>query len=193
MTEQDTLEIWKNTTHGMRWCKWHDRAGNENTKIVKAKRTFSLTALDRQLNQDMAATPEQDLFRNGTFELIRAAVDTNEQEIESPDSLTENEVIAVSVEVLASPDKVDYFLKDVRSPIALNRVLDQFVADDVDKSAIEYVKMKIKKFDPSVRVATVREQVSEVPEEPEVVTPRGGIPAVETPDYVVTTPEKIGG
>jgi hypothetical protein len=141
----------------------------------------------------MAATPEQDLFRNGTFELIRAAVDTNEQEIESPDSLTENEVIAVSVEVLASPDKVDYFLKDVRSPIALNRVLDQFVADDVDKSAIEYVKMKIKKFDPSVRVATVREQVSEVPEEPEVVTPRGGIPAVETPDYVVTTPEKIGG
>jgi hypothetical protein len=189
----ETLEVWKNTTHGMRWCKYHDRSGNENTRIVNSKRTFSITPLDRQLNQDIAATPQLDLFRNGTFELVREAGDTNLEEIQSSDSLTENEVIALSVETLGSPEKVDYYLRDIRSPIALNRVLDQYVADDVDKSAIEYVKAKIAKFDPSVRAAVVHEQVTEPVEEPEVKTPRAGIPEVETPEYVQTRPEKIGG
>ena len=190
---RETLEIWKNTTHGMRWCKFHDRSGHENTRIVNSKRTFSITPLDRQLNQDIAATPEQDLFRNGTFELVKEAEDTNMDEIQSPDALTENEVIALSVETLAYPDRVDFFLKDIKSPVALNRVLDQYVADDVSKEAIDYVKMKIAKFDPSVRVAAVREPVTTVEPEPEVVTPRQGIPEVETPEYVKTEPEKIGG
>jgi hypothetical protein len=192
-TNDVTIEIWKNTTHGMRWCKMHDRAGNENTKLVNSKRTFSITPLDRQLNQDIAATPQLDLFRNGTFELVRKADDTNMDEIQSPDSLTEGEVVALSMEVMGNPEGIDFYLKDVSSPVALNRVLDQLVADGVDKSAVSYVKMKIAKFDPSVRAAVVHEAVTAPEEEPEISTPRGGIPAVETPEYVKTVPEQIGG
>lgn len=187
------VEIWKNTTHGMRWCKQHDRGGNEVTKIVNSKRTFSITPLDRQLNQDIAATAELDLFRNGTFVLVKEADDTNHDEIQSPDSVTDDEIAALVMEVLGNPEGVDHYLKGINSPVALNRIYDQFVADDVDKSVIEYVKMKRAKFDPSARVEATREVVSTPEEEPKVETPRGGIPKAPTPEYVKTEPEKIGG
>jgi hypothetical protein len=186
------VEVWKNTAHGMRWCRQHDRSGSEMTKIVQAGRTFSITPLDRQLNQDMAATPNQDLFRNGTFLLVKEADDTNADEIQSPDSITEYELIALSQEIMGSPERIDHFLKDIRSPVALNKVIEQLVLDDVDKEAIAYVKMKKAKFDPSVKAEVTREVVRKADPEPNVTTPRDGIPKVETTDYVKTEPEKIG-
>jgi hypothetical protein len=191
--EVNLVEIWKNTTNGMRWCKQHDKAGAEGTKIVQGQRTFSITPLDRQLNQDIAANAELDLFRNGTFVLVRAADDTDEDEIQSPDSVTEGEIAALSMEVTAEPALVDKLLKGINSPVALSRILEQFVVDDVPKEVIEYVKMKKAKFDPSVTPSAVRTVVAQAEPDAPVTTPRQGIPEADTPDYVMTQPEKIGG
>jgi hypothetical protein len=187
----DKLEVWKNNAAGFRWYKNHDRTGKESSGIVQGGRTFTITPFDRQVNQDMAANPDLDMFRNGTFTLVKAAEDTNEDEIQSPDALTEGEVLALSMDISASPESADHFLKGVNSPMALNRVLEQLVVDDAPKDAIQYVKDKIAKNDPSVRVQAERKVVTEAPAEEEIVTPRGGIPEADTPKMVMTEPEKV--
>jgi hypothetical protein len=193
MAGDEKLEVWKNTTTGMRWAKFHDRGGNEQTKLVQGGRTFAITPFDRQVNQDMAATPSQDLFRNGTFTLVKAAEDTNMDEIKSPDSLTDNELAALSQEIQGTPERVDYFTKDIVAPIALGHLVEQLVVDGAPKEAIAFVKAKRDKFDKSVKPQAERVKVADAPApEPEVKTPRQGIPEAETPPMVQTVPEKVG-
>lgn len=190
MSAEGNLEVWKNTAAGLRWFKKHDRVGKESSGLVRGGRTFTITPFDRQVNQDMAATPEQDLFRNGTFYMVKAAEDTNVDEIQSPDALTEGEVLALSLDIMGSPERVDYFLKEVRSPIALGRVLEQLVVDDAPKEAVQYVRDKRDKFDKSEKVKVEHEVVSKAKTEEDVKTPRGGIPEADTPKMVMTQPEK---
>jgi len=193
MAGDEKLEVWKNTTTGMRWAKFHDRGGNEQTKLVQGGRTFAITPFDRQVNQDMAATPAQDLFRNGTFTLVKAAEDTNMDEIKSPDSLTDNELAALSQEIQGTPERVDYFTKDIVAPIALGHLVEQLVVDGAPKDAIAFVKAKRDKFDKSVKPQAERVKVADAPpQEAEVKTPRQGIPEAETPPMVQTVPEKVG-
>ena len=193
MSTEDKLEVWKNTSAGMRWVKTHDRAGNEATKLVQGGRSFAILPFDRQVNQDMAASPGQDLFRNGTFVLVKASKDTNEDEIESPDSLTDNELYALSMEIQGTPEGVAHFTRDITSPIALNRLVEQLVLDEAPKDAVAYVKSKAAEASGDTQVEAERVQVTEPPKKEEVKTPRGGIPEAETPEMVRTTPETIGG
>lgn len=189
----EAVEVWKNTAAGMRWCQVVDARGKENAKLVQSGRAFTITPFNRQLNQDMAASPKQDLFRNGTFVLVKAAKDTDMDEIESPDSLTDSEVLGLVHDILAKTLTAEQVVRDITSPIALNRIHTQLVLEeDAPKHAIEVVKAKKAKMEGGTQVATERVAVSEVPEPEVVETPRDGIPTVVTPDYVKTQPEKVG-
>lgn len=189
----EAVEVWKNTAAGMRWCQVVDARGRENAKLVQSGRAFTITPFNRQLNQDMAASPKQDLFRNGTFVLVKAAKDTDMDEIESPDSLTDSEVLGLVHDILAKTLTAEQVVRDITSPIALNRIHTQLVLEeDAPKHAIEVVKAKKAKMEGGTQVATERVAVSEAPEPEVVETPRDGIPTVVTPDYVKTQPEKVG-
>jgi len=189
----EKVEVWKNSAAGMRWCQTLDARGLEKAKLVQAGRVFTITPFDRQLNQDMAASPKQDLFRNGTFVLVKAAKNTEMTEIESPDSLTDSEVQGLVHDILAKTLTAEQVVRDITSPIALNRIYTQLVLEeDAPKHALEVVKAKKAKMEGGTQVATERVVVADAPEPEVVETPRGGIPQVDTPDYVTTKPEKVG-
>ncbi len=190
MTEpRDKIEIWKNSAAGMRWYKILDRQGRETGKTVQGGRTFSLTAFDRQINQDEAATPEQDLFRNGNFVMIKPAEDTNKDEIESPDSFTDAELTALVHGLLAQEQTIEAAIHFIESPVTLGRLMEELVIEDAPSSMVAVVKEK--KETKEAGTATEREFIAPAaPDEPEVDTP-SDIPEVETPPMVVTTPEKV--
>lgn len=187
---RDKIEIWKNSSAGMRWYKVLDRLGQPVGKTVQGGRTFTLTAFDRQLNQDEAASPEQDLFRNGHFVLIKKAEDTNMAEIESSDSFTDSELTALVHEILAKSTTIEAAIHFIESAVTLTRIMEELVIEDAPASVIAVVKAK--KESKEATVAQEREFVSEGASgtEEEVVTPTD-IPEVETTPMVVTQPEKV--
>jgi hypothetical protein len=186
-------EVWKNEAAGMRWVKVTDRQGKDGSRNVQPGKVFTITPFDRQINQDSFATPEQDLFRNGTFVLVKPADDTIIDEIESPDSLTESEVQGIVYEILAKKVTGEQAIRNINSPIALNRILTALVLEeDAPNSAVAAVKAKHVKMEGGTPVATERVVVAPAPEPEKVETPRGGIPTVDTPDFVQTEPEKVG-
>jgi hypothetical protein len=172
------IEVWKNTAAGMRWYKILDRQGREVGKTVQGGRTFTLAPFDRQINQDEAASPEQDLFRNGNLD-----------EIESSDSFTDAELSALVHEILAKDKTIEQVIYPIESPVTLGRLMEELVIEDASKSAIDAVRKK--KETKEGTVAVEREYIAPAaPSEPEVETP-SDIPKVETPDMVVTQPEKV--
>ena len=193
MPENAPAEVWKNEAAGMRWVQVTDRQGKDGSRRVQPGKVFTITPFDRQVNQDSFATSEQDLFRNGTFVLVKPAEDTIMDEIESPDSLTESEVQGIVYDILANKSTGEQAIKNINSPIALNRILTALVLEeDAPNSATAAVKAKHAKMEGGTQVATERVVVAPAPPEEKVETPRDGIPTVETPDVVYTAPEKVG-
>lgn len=190
MSDKDKLEVWKNTTAGLRWCEVTDRQGRQTTRLVKGGRTFTITPFERQLNQDAAAEPELDHFRNGTFILIKKAVDTDMAEIESPDSLTDAEILGTVHELMAKNMTVSQALKGIKSPVALQRIYERAVAEDISKSQIDEIKDRLQMAEGTAPVQE-HEVASPPPKpEPKVKTPRGGVPEMDTEKVVKTEPVK---
>ena len=188
---QDMVEVWKNTAAGMRWYSVIDRQGREAGRTVYGGRTFTLTPFDRQINQEHAASAGQDLFRNGTFVLIRPAETTIEDEIRSSDSFTDAELSSLVHEVLAKNKTIEQAIYPINSPVTLGRLLEQLVLEEAPKSMIGPVKEKKVRVEGGTQPAVEREFVAPAPpKEPEVKTPPvAEVP--ETPDIVVTQPEKV--
>lgn len=154
---QSKVEVWRNTSRGMRWYIAFDLQGRETTKTVPGNRTFTITTFERQINQERAADPEQDLFRNGTFVLQKPSTETNEKEIESPDSLTDHEVDEMVREIVHGDLRVSDAIADITSLVTLTRIYEVLMAEDATKRTIDTVKRRIKELNPAA--ATERETV----------------------------------
>ena len=134
------IEVWKNVTKGMRWFTRFNVQGAETDGRVQGGRTFTLTPFERQVNQEKAATNELDLFRNGTFILVRGANDTVKEEIASPNSLTQSDLSDLAVQVLAEPQDLDGILLEIgASHSTLDRFKEFLIAHEAPTSAIEKV------------------------------------------------------
>lgn len=162
-TQADT-EIWLNTAAGMRWFKALDLYGRETTKTVNGGKTFTLTVFERQLNQANVASPELDLFRNGTFELRKKSENTNEEEVRGPDALTEVEITGLVMELIHGQDTPKQALAGVSSEVTLNRVIEALVLEDADASLIAQVK-ELKAGEP--KAATTSERPEPVMTKPD--------------------------
>lgn len=157
-SEQPSVEVWMNTTAGMRFYVSHDRMGTETTRTVNGKRTFTISTFDRQINQERAANAKQDLFRNGEFVLVRKGNDTNEEEVASDQSFTDAELAGVVHEVMAENKVMAEVVAGVDSLPLLNRFQEALVLEDAPASAIEAVKDRIEevKGGPEVQRAEVK-------------------------------------
>lgn len=158
------VELWKNTASGMRWYLSFDLQGREATKTVPGGRTFTLTTFDRQLNQERAATAEQDLFRNGTFVLARKSEETDEEEIFSPNALTDKEIETVVNDVVYGDLKIADVIDQIDSGVTLFRLQEAFVLEDeTPEKVIKAIKKKRESLEPTP--VNEREIVSTSPEE----------------------------
>lgn len=175
-------EIWLNTAPGGRWYKVLDLYGREATRMAAGGKTFTLTVFERQLNQAAAASAEQDLFRNGTFELRKASEHTNEEEVRSPNALTEIEVTGIAMELMHGIQKPETVLAGITSEVTFNRIIEALVLEDAGSDLIAQVKA-LKKGDeePPKKVETpVATMPSEAPKAPS---------APPKPEPVMTTPD----
>jgi hypothetical protein len=154
------LEVWRNVAAGMRWYLAFDIQGREVTKLAQPSRTFSLTTMERQINQERAATGELDLFRNGDFVLVKASGETNDEEIRSTDSFTDEEISRLAYEILADPANVER-VNEINSPTTLQRILEELIVIDAPASVVNTVQAKvdsIKKPVPEVELVSMAPQ-----------------------------------
>lgn len=169
-------ELWRNVSPGLRYYITMDALGNQTHGVVQPGRTFTITPLERQLNQQASHSTKADLFRNGTFVLVQKTDETVEDEIDSPNSLADDDIErAVSI-AIAEDDTVAFeaMVARMSSVVTGQRILEEVVLQDAPQSMVNAVKEKI-------------EEISEAdlpigPDgEPQKVIERENIPAPEAP------------
>jgi hypothetical protein len=140
----ENIEVWKNVTKGMRWFTRFDVTGREADGRVQGGRTFTLTPFERQINQEKAATKELDLFRNGTFVMVRGAEGTIEAEVRSPNSLTQNDLSDLAIQVLAEPGDFEDILSGMEGSVpTLDRFKEFLIAHSAPSEVTERVQKAI--------------------------------------------------
>lgn len=147
--QEDRMETWLNTSMGFKWYKCFNAQGIETTKVVQGGKTFTVTTLERQINQE-ASSPNQDLFRNGTFVLKRASADTQVEETESPNALTDGQIEEIQRDATYGNLKLDGYLAQIDSPVTLSRLYEAFVLDEASKTAdVAAIKARISEVNPN--------------------------------------------
>lgn len=141
-------EVWKNVSPGLRHYITLDPIGNQTSTTVQPGRTFTITPLERQLNQQAVYDPKADLFRNGTFVLVKETEDTLTDEIVSPNSVSDAEIEEAVHEALAGdPVRVELMLERVSSTTTAQRILEELVLQDAPQSLVELAKEIVDKFE----------------------------------------------
>ncbi len=138
-------ELWKNVSPGLRYFIKLDPIGNQTHGLVQAGKTFTISDIERQLNQEMAAEATADLFRNGTFVLVKPTEDTELDEVESVNSLSDND-IEVAVSEMLGDDTVplELMMETVTSAVTAERILEELVMQDAPQSWITKSKELVK-------------------------------------------------
>lgn len=192
--DQTSIEVWKNVGAGMCWVTVFNPLGAEVSKNVRGGQTFTLSITERRVNQYSAANSELDLFRNGRFLLLKPSDDTVMDEIESPQSLTDDEIIDIVHQVIHTPEIIDRVLARITSPTTINRLMEEMVVGaDLPGSVIDKVKAAMKTADGKDDVVD-REAIT-MPDPPrESPGPAAGpvtspAPQVTTPNPPAPTPD----
>jgi hypothetical protein len=71
-------EIWQNPTLGTKYVKMYDHENRLVNVAIRSGKRQAITPKERQINQDLAATPELDMFNNGGLvpvTLVESAAD----------------------------------------------------------------------------------------------------------------------
>lgn len=139
-------ELWKNVSPGLRYFLKLDPIGNQTHGVVQAGKTFTISDIERQLNQEIAHDAGADLFRNGTFVLVKPTKDTIEDEVESVNSLSDHEIETAVSEMLGDDDiPLDLMMETVTSAVTAERILEEMVMQDAPQSWVDRAKVLIKK------------------------------------------------
>jgi hypothetical protein len=137
-------ELWKNVSPGLRYYIVLDAIGNQTFGLAQPGRTFTITPLERQLSQQAAHDSKADLFRNGTFVLIKDTEDTVVEEITSPDSVTDGEIETAVAEALAGDTvPIEAMIERTSSVVTGQRILEELVLQDAAQSLVNAAKAKI--------------------------------------------------
>lgn len=136
-----TREIWKNASAGLRHYICLSAIGEQTSKTVRPGRTFTVTQLERRLNQEAVHDTPADPFRNGTFLIVKEAEDTEVDEIESPNSVTDAEIQDVISQAMGG-DEVPFeaMVARVGGINTAQRIYEETVALDASQSIVSVAK-----------------------------------------------------
>lgn len=140
------VEVWRNCTPGMTFITKLGEYGKRETELVYGDRTFSLTPAERRINQHNYASPELDLFTNGTFQpvsLIDGEPDTPRLR-ENPNTLTDDDiqqVLAMRGEVFIQR------INDISSEAVLARVIEMAREPRYECTLAQYEAIKLRQME----------------------------------------------
>jgi hypothetical protein len=147
MGDLPTKEIWKNVAAGPRHYLCLNAIGEQTTKVVQPNRTFTVSVTERRLNQEAVYDPKADPFRDGTFLMVRDTENTESDEIDSPNSVTDDEIEKAVREALGGdPVPVEMMLERIDSINTANRIYEELVAEDASHNLVEMAKAKVDEF-----------------------------------------------
>lgn len=137
-------EIWRNVTQGLRYYIALDPIGNQTHKSVQPGRTFTISPMERRLNQEAAWAEKADMFKNGTFVLEQESPETLSEEVESANALTDKQIEeAVALAGKGKTEAIETILTDLDSLVTAERILDELVSQDARQSLINAAKNKV--------------------------------------------------
>jgi hypothetical protein len=140
-------EVWKNVAAAPRHYICFTSIGELTSKVVQAGRTFTCTSVERRLNQEAVYDAKVDPFRDGTFILVKETDDTVHDEIESVDSITDQEIeVAVNEAIGGDPVRIDTMLRAVSGINTANRILEELVVQDASSSLVNAAKELVDKL-----------------------------------------------
>lgn len=122
-------ETWRSSIPGTIVVKKYDRRGDVVEEVVLGNRSFQITPDERLFNQDLAATSEQDPFRNGMMQPVRLLDGTEDAaEIASnPNLLSESDMVTM---FKAHYKTFESRIKQITNISTLTRLRE--VAEEVD-------------------------------------------------------------
>jgi hypothetical protein len=155
------LETWKNVTKG-RVVLQRLGAGNvRRAELVGPDRVVHLSAMERRVNQELAASTAQDVFSNGALQPVRLA-DTDEAKAlaANPNHLKEDEAVALFSSHWKTFEKR---VNEIGNPAAIERLVELSRDPKVDASVrqVELLKDRLAVVAPSP--IEEREQIGTMP------------------------------
>ena len=153
MTRPD-VEVWRNVAQGISSIKKLDPMNREMDTIIRGGQTFTITPFERQMNQQYAASPDLDMFRNGRLVIIEAADATNAAEIESINSWTDAEIDDFVLQAKGNLEAAVPFLERVQSIVTLRRIEETAIEEEVSE-LVPHIESRMKVLNPDLPVETV--------------------------------------
>lgn len=149
MVEKATpeLETWENTGNSRIFLKKYSHSGDLRNEMLGGRRKVVLTPAERRINQELAASKQQDPFSNGMLAPVRL-VETAEdlEEIHSnPNLMSETDMRDL---LKGHFKKLESRLAEVDSEAMLNRLLEIAEAEDVTVGKVEAIKARLADFKP---------------------------------------------
>lgn len=150
-------ETWVNVTKGLVEVTRYDSRGVARGEVVKGGAKFTLSPEERQLNQDVAASPDQDLFKNGVLHPIRLLEDAEDyaETASNPNFVSDDEMKELFKLPIA---KLRDRLASINSSATITRIQELAADDDtltVAKSKV--IEERFAEFNPQIRVRSALE------------------------------------
>lgn len=144
------VETWQNASRGIVWVRKQDRFGNMKDEVIRPGMKFTIGPDDRVFNQDMAASQDLDVFKNGRLVPVRL-IDSSEDAKEiaaNPNLISEADMR----ELFSSHHKTfESRVNSITNVVALERMLSIAEEDDTDASVkqVSLLKERVAKLNPS--------------------------------------------
>lgn len=183
-----SVETWKNPNQGRVVVLKMDHRGElTREEMVRPEATFTITPAERALNQQLAYSPEVDMFTNGTLAPVQllegsdiaAAVAAN------PNLLSEREMHTLVTAAATEPPDVAALaqafaerLGSIANATTLRRLLDLAITDDAAYSRVTAIQRRLAEvegpgYEADVAEASIPERTAEATEA--MARRRGGV------------------
>lgn len=145
------FESWKNSTPGRVVLKKYTQRGDLGDEMIAGGKVFHISPKERRINQEMAATPELDMFQNGFLTPVRL-IETEEDAKE----------IASNPNLMSETEMADLFkghwktfesrVSEVSNLNTLNRLLEVASTVDAKVRQVEVIRARIEEISPEDHV-----------------------------------------
>lgn len=146
------IETWRNPGAGRVVIKKFDHRGEPNKEeMIRSGQTFTVTPAERAVNQNMAASPEMDMFSNGTLAPV-ALIEGSEMAREAainPNLLSEGDMRTMVGARGKGPAKAEIAeafaerLDSISNSTTLRRLLEMAQEEDAPYSRVLAIQQRL--------------------------------------------------
>lgn len=147
MSTIEDLETWKSNIPGRVVVSKRGEYGVEKDEMIQGGKTLHITASDRRMNQERAATPDMDVFTNGMLVPLRVG-DSAEEFASNPNLISEDDMRAL---VKIHPTTFKKRLEEIKNPVVIAKIREIAEEEDVSLKRMETIEERMAELE-TVRV-----------------------------------------